>query len=107
MFGLPGENLETMRATFEFATSHLFEYVNFYEAKPYPGSQWYKDIDASKNWDDYNQYGKQPLKFRDMAFQYYFTYVKYIKMIQRKFGNQAVEQIGEMLKSGRPTTNSV
>jgi anaerobic magnesium-protoporphyrin IX monomethyl ester cyclase len=104
MFGLPGDTEDTMRDTFDFATNHLFEWVNFYTAKPYPGSKWYEDSVRNQNWKDYDQYGDKREKFRDFAFQYYFTYLKYIKMINNKFGGQAVNMIGEMLHD-KPRTN--
>jgi anaerobic magnesium-protoporphyrin IX monomethyl ester cyclase len=107
MFGLPGDTQESMRETLGFAIDHTFEYVNFYEAKPYPGSQWYKDINPSKDWKDYDQYGTNILPFRDMAFKFYFTQLKYIKSIHNKFGEQGVNQIREMLDSGRPTTERI
>jgi radical SAM superfamily enzyme YgiQ (UPF0313 family) len=103
MFGLPGDTRETMMATYDFATSHLFEFVNFYEAKPYPGSKWYEDTKPTMTESEFDQYGEKRLLFRDMAFNLYFTQLKYLKMIERKFGKQAVEMIGSMLHE-RPRT---
>lgn len=95
MFGLPGTTVEDDIASVEFAKKHLFEFVNFYDAKPYPGSQWYRDIQASQNWQDYNQYGKVS-DFRKKALIEYFSNPAYLKKIQDKWGNQAVETVKGM-----------
>jgi anaerobic magnesium-protoporphyrin IX monomethyl ester cyclase len=97
MFGLPGEPPETMQQSLDFAKKHLFEYVNFYVARPYPGSQWYKDTKPNMNWEEYDQYGKNRTSFRDYAFMEYFSNPAYLDMIRHKFGNQATLQIGDML----------
>ncbi len=36
------------------------------------------------------------LKFRDEAFQVYFSNARYLEMIERKFGTDTVEHIKEM-----------
>ena len=95
MFGLPGTDDD--RYGLEFAMKHLFEYVNFYDAKPYPGSQWYEDTKPTLSWEDYTQYGHGS-KFRNEAFREYFTNPDYLSMIKKKFGSQAEIQIKEMLK---------
>jgi anaerobic magnesium-protoporphyrin IX monomethyl ester cyclase len=87
--------------TLEWAKRHLFEFVNFYVAKPYPGSQWYEDTKPIREWGSYDQYSKKGedavRDFRDKAFTEYFTNPLYLEMITKKFGNQAVTQIQEML----------
>lgn len=89
MFGL-GTDQENL----DFAKKHLFEYVNFYVAKPYPGSQWYED---GFRCDDYDQYGRDRMPFRDWAFNDYFTNPAYLEMISKKFGTQAVGLTNNML----------
>ena len=40
----------------------------------------------------------QVLAFRDRAFVEYFSRSDYLEMVRDKFGDRAVEHIGEMLK---------
>lgn len=116
MFGLPDDNLETMHQTLEMAKELIFEYVNFYVTMAYPGSQLYEDalrqgIQLPQNWLGYAQFGEETLplptkylpgadvlRFRDRAFEEYFSNPKYIEMIAEKFGRETVEHIKEMLK---------
>ncbi len=96
MFGLPGDNLDSR--TLELAQEINCEYVNFYCAMPYPGSELYTG--QNNNWDSYNQYGgvaSKAREFRDKAFIQYFSNPKYLKMIRGKFGEQAVTHIESML----------
>ena len=97
MFGLPGTTPDDDKRSLEFALKHLFEYVNFYDAKPYPGSKWYDDIKSEIDWKDYNQYFRIS-PFRQKAFEAYFTNPSYLSMIEKKWGKQAVEQIGSMVQ---------
>lgn len=106
MFGLPGDTKKTMQETLDFAKSLEIEYANFYTAMPYPGSKPYKD---SKDWANYSQWRKsysKADKFRDKAFIGYFTDPSYQARIKDKFGTQAIEHIGKMLKFGKPVTRS-
>ncbi len=112
LFGLPDDDLNTMRETLDFAEKLNCEWVNFYCAMAYPGSQLYEETpkgDLPDKWEDYDQYSstckplptkyltsQQVLEFRDMAFQEYFRKEDYLKMIWQKFGGQAVEQIRSM-----------
>ena len=114
IFGLPEDSEETMQETLDWAKAMNFEFVNFYCAMPYPGSQLYKDTHPAllpDKWEDFDQYspnfkamptkyidGETVLKFRDKAFLEYFDRPEYYTMLQRKFGNVAVGQIKEMLK---------
>ncbi len=65
MFGLPGENEDTI---LRFAESLPLDWANFYEAKPYPGSQWYKDL---TDWDWFNQYKGETFKRKDRLFSHW------------------------------------
>ena len=116
IFGLPDDDLETMRETLEMAKEFNFEYVNFYTAMAYPGSQLYEDairqrVALPKEWYGYGQYAAETLplptkylsaaevlRFRDKAFKEYFNNPKYLAMIKDKFGEKVVEHIKEMLK---------
>lgn len=116
MFGLPDDSFETMRETLNMAKEFNLEYVNFYTAMAYPGSQLYNDairnkIKLPEKWHEYSQYGpnilpmstkylsgKDILNFRDNAFKEYFSNPKYLEMIKEKFGKDAVQHIEDMLK---------
>lgn len=116
IFGLPDDDLETMRETLDMAKEFNFEYVNFYTAMAYPGSQLYLDalrdgIKLPDEWHGYGQYSEETLplptkylsaadvlRFRDNAFKEYYKNPKYIEMIREKFGHKVVEHIEEMLK---------
>jgi len=84
--------------TLDFAKSLELEYVNFYDVKPYPGSDIYN---GNTDWKFYSQYSNSH-SFRDEAFVSFFTDERYLRRIERRFGAQAVEQIEAMLKAGRP-----
>ncbi|MFC1917798.1 B12-binding domain-containing radical SAM protein [Chloroflexota bacterium] len=116
IFGLPGDNLETMKETLDLAKALRCEYVNFYTAMAYPGSQLYDDairqgIRLPDTWNGYGQYGEdtlplptkhvtatEVLRFRDYAFNDYFSDPTYLALIQEKFGQKAVNHIETMLQ---------
>jgi radical SAM superfamily enzyme YgiQ (UPF0313 family) len=116
IFGLTEDNLETMRETLNMAKDFNFEYVNFYTAMAYPGSALYeesidKGVTLPETWQGYATYAEetlplptnhltpqQVLRFRDNAFQEYFSNPKYLAMIENKFGTQVVTHIKEMLQ---------
>lgn len=100
MFGLPDDTLETMNDTLRLAQELNCEYVNFYCAMAYPGSDIYKG--DNKDWDTYNQYGNTAVpswvkSFRDDAFNQYFSNPIYLSMVKERFGNRAVAHIKEMV----------
>ena len=115
IFGLPDDDLETMQATLDMAKSYNFEYVNFYMAMAYPGSQLYRDavkngVELPKSWHGYGQFSYEALplptkylspaevmRFRDNAFRNYFSDTGYLAMIEQKFGHEVVEHIGDIL----------
>ncbi|MFC1921383.1 B12-binding domain-containing radical SAM protein [Chloroflexota bacterium] len=116
IFGLPDDNLETMRETLNMAEEYNFEYVNLYMAMAYPGSQLYRDAIAKEmklpdTWHGYSQFSEEAIplptiylsaaeviRFRDSAFKEYFTNPRYLEMIKQKFGQEVVEHISDMLK---------
>jgi len=115
IFGLPEDSLETMQQTLHMAKEYNFEYVNFYTAMAYPGSQLYEDaikqgIKLPEKWHGYGQYSEETLPlstrylsanevlcFRDYAFHGYFGDPEYLAMIREKFGPTTVEHIQGML----------
>ena len=116
IFGLPDDDMETMQETLAMAKEFNFEYVNFYTAMAYPGSQLYEDaikrgIELPQEWHGYGQYAAETLplptkylsaaevlRFRDRAFEEYFSSPAYLKMIEEKFGSAVVAHIKDMLK---------
>lgn len=116
IFGLPDDDFETMQETLDMAKELNCEYINFYTTMAYPGSQLYDDairqgIELPDTWLGYTQLneetlplptkhlsGRDVLRFRDKAFREYYTNPKYLKMIEEKFGVEAISNIKEMLK---------
>jgi len=105
MFGLPGETDGSMRKSLEYAIKQNFEYVNFYVALPYPGSQWYAELENKpQDWANFNQYGHslnaepEVVQFRDYAFMEYFNRREYLDMIKARFDIKAYNHIKAMLK---------
>lgn len=116
IFGLPEDNLETMQATLDMAKEYNFEYVNFYVAMAYPGSQLYKDaikrgMKLPQQWYEYGQYSEgtlplptkylspaEVLRFRDNAFREYISRPEYLAMIEGKFGKEVVVHLKDMVK---------
>jgi radical SAM superfamily enzyme YgiQ (UPF0313 family) len=116
IFGLPDDNMETMRETLDMTKNFKLEYVNFYAAMAYPGSELYhealeKGIRLPEVWHGYGQFSEealpmptkyltaeQVLRFRDEAFKEYFSNPAYLEMIERKFGHEIVVHIHDMLR---------
>lgn len=114
IFGLPEDDLETMQETLDLAVDLNCEFANFYTAMAYPGSDLYTQAiqegwDLPDHWGGYSQHavetrclptkyicGAEVLRFRDEAFQAYFTNPRYLDMINEKFGPETVEHICEM-----------
>ena len=120
IFGLPTDTHETMQETYELSRELDTEYVNYYCAMAYPGSQLHRDAVANNpkllpenngvGWIGYSQHSYECfplatdklanweiLKFRDQAFLNYFNDQNYIKKTTDKFGPKFKEQINNML----------
>jgi hypothetical protein len=103
-----------MQATLDLAVELNCEFANFYSTMAYPGSPLY---DAALNqgwklpetWSGYSQHAvdtlplptkhlpaSEVLRFRDQAFQTYFTGTRYLDMVTRKFGSETARHIQEM-----------
>jgi anaerobic magnesium-protoporphyrin IX monomethyl ester cyclase len=114
IFGLPDDDLTTMRETLDLAKDLNCEYVNFYCAMAYPGSRLYK-IALEQNWSlpdtwaGYSQHSyeckplptrrisaAEVLKFRDDAFIEYFTNLRYLNSVTHKFGIETRDHIERM-----------
>ena len=121
IFGLPDDTLETMNDTLNLAIKANCEWANFYSAMAYPGSELYAmakqkglplpDDAGGPGWIGYSQHAyetlplptgalsaAQVLKFRDYAYNAYFTNPQYADMLLRKFGDKAIQHIDEMNK---------
>jgi len=115
IFGLPEDDTESMQKTLDLAIELNADYANFYCAMAYPGSALYtlalkEGWPLPEKWSGYSQhsvdtlplptkYGtaSQVLRFRDQAFQTYFTNPVYLGMIRRCFGVKTAEHIREMV----------
>lgn len=119
IFGLPDDDLGSMRATLDLALELNTEWANFYCAMAYPGSSLY-DLAKRKRWplpDDpggpgwigYSQHAYDclplptetlqstaVLDFRDQAFQEYFTHGSYLSMMQQTYGPAVVQHVRDM-----------
>ena len=114
IFGLPEDDLDTMRATLDTALELNCEFANFYSAMAYPGSPLYTlavrhNLPLPRRWTGYSQHSRdclplptryvparEVLRFRDEAFQTYYTHPRYLEMVGRRFGPETVEQIRRM-----------
>lgn len=114
IFGLPEDDLESMRATLDLALDLNCEFANFYAAMAYPGSQLYvrafrEGWPLPESWSGYSQHsedtlplptkylsGAEVLRFRDHAFQVYFTSPSYLEMVRQKFGEATAEHVRQM-----------
>lgn len=114
IFGLPDDDLSTMRQTLDLALELNCEMANFYSAMAYPGSPLYsmalqEGWELPATWQGYSQHSvdtlplptrtvgaREVLRFRDDAFHTYFSSPAYLEMIRSKFGPETVLHIQEM-----------
>lgn len=118
IFGLPDDTLDSMQETLDLALEINAEWANFYCAMAYPGSALYRaakgklplpDDEGGPGWSGYSQHAyeclplptdklsaAEVLRFRDKAFQKYFSSASYLSMIRAKFGETTVKHIEEM-----------
>ena len=120
IFGLPDDDMETMQQTLKLATELNCEFANFYSAMAYPGSPLY--VMAVENgwalpetWSGFSQHSydclplpteklsaPQVLKFRDDAFDRYFTEKRYLDMVTQRFGWDTRAHIEQMTRHKLP-----
>ncbi len=116
LFGLPGDNYETMQNTFNLSLELCTMAWNAYAAMALPGSQLYKEAiekgqDVPKDYTEFSfhSYNTKPLateyllpaeilKFRDEAWTKYHTYPPFLQKVERRYGSQARENIENMSK---------
>ncbi len=117
IFGLPDDDDQSMRDTFNLAKELNCEYANFYVAMAYPGSMLYQEAISKgwklpENWLGYSQYSPetmplptnhlsaaQVLQFRDWAFEAYHGGPEYLAMIGKKFGPATLSHIRQILQN--------
>ena len=114
IFGLPDDDLDTMKQTLDLARELNCEFVNLYSAMAYPGSPLYlqavaEDLPLPEHWSGFSQhsYDCQPLPtkhldaaevlaFRDDAFHDYFSSTRYLDMVTQLFGWDTRRHIEDM-----------
>jgi len=115
MFGLPEDTFETMQETLSMAIDLNCEFSNFYCNMAYPGSALY-EVAVKEGWplpSDWGAYSQHSvdttplptrylsaadvLRFRDQAFERYFSNERYLSMIGKRFGVQTLNHIHDML----------
>ena len=72
MFGLPGENIHTMKKTVKFARSLLLDYAYFFIATPFPGTKLYDMAVENKwlitnNWDHFSHGRNCLIQYDDLS----------------------------------------
>ena len=116
IFGFPEDTLETMQETLDLALELNTEMANMYPCQALPGSPMYYRAQR-EGWalpDSYEgfaflSYESQPLptkhlssaevlKFRDEAWQTYFTNPAYLSLVEKKFGAIERHNVEEMAK---------
>lgn len=114
IFGLPGDDYNSMQENFSFAMELNPVFPSFFAAMAVPGSKLYDDslkagVDLPETWLGYAQQGydflplptehltaAQVLEFRDYAFTAYFDNPRFLNMIETKFNKTAREHIESM-----------
>lgn len=104
IFGFPDDTLETMKETLDLAMELNTEMANMYPCQALPGSPLYYLAQRNgwklpKTYTGYGflSYDSEPLptkyatasdvlKFRDAAWQKYFTNSAYLELVETKFG---------------------
>jgi len=116
IFGFPEDTMETMQQTLDLALELNTEMANMYPCQALPGSPMYH-IAKKSGWalpDTFEGYAflsyeSQPLptkyvgsaevlKFRDEAWQKYFTNSAYLNIVESRFGQQQRSNVEDMSK---------
>ncbi len=115
IFGLPEDDLATMKETLDLALELRCDFANFYCNMAYPGSDLYAQAltegwPLPEDWYAYSQHSYEThplptrhlsavevLRFRDNAFQQYYTNEGYLSMIEGKFGAATRIHIEDMV----------
>ena len=114
IFGFPEDTIETMQQTLDLALELNTEMANMYPCQALPGSPMYH-IALRNGWElpdsfegyAFLSYESQPLptktlssaqvlKFRDEAWQKYFTNPAYLNLVENRFGHQQRKNVEDM-----------
>jgi len=114
IFGFPDDTTETMRQTLDLALELNTEMANMYPCQALPGSSLYY-LARTNGWPlpdspagyGFLSYESQPmptkhcsaaevLRFRDDAWQKYFTSPDYLNLVERKFGPEQRRNVQAM-----------
>lgn len=116
IFGLPGDDLNTIKKTYELSEELCTSGWNTYAAMALPGSLLYKQavekgVELPKSYSGYSFHAYDTvclptdklkaweiLKLRDEAFVNYHSNKNFLKRIRTKFGETAIKNINDMLK---------
>lgn len=117
IFGLPEDDLESMRETLSLAQDLDCAFSNFNVAMAYPGSPLFhtakrQNLALPKRWSGYSQHSsdclplstkylssEEVLQFRDAAFTTYFSHPRYQTSIRKHFGEKGIAVIEGMLRT--------
>src|SRR3989338_9332343 len=71
-FGLPGETMDSIRKTIEFAIEQDPDSLQFSIITPFPGSKYYNDLEQkgfllSKNWEEYDGYNRAVIRTENLT----------------------------------------
>ena len=116
IFGFPEDNFQTMEETLNLALELNTEMANMYPCQALPGSPMYR-MAKRKGWKLPSSYGgyaflsydseplptnhltaAEVLKFRDEAWQKYFTDPSYLNLVGTRFGEKERENVEDMAK---------
>jgi radical SAM superfamily enzyme YgiQ (UPF0313 family) len=116
IFGFPDDDLKTMGETLDLALELNTEMVNMYPNQALPGSPMYH-MAKRNGWklpDSYSgyaflSYDSEPLptkyvtaaevlKFRDDAWQKYFSNPDYLSLVEKRFGERQRKNVEDMAK---------
>jgi radical SAM superfamily enzyme YgiQ (UPF0313 family) len=114
IFGFPDDTVATMQQTLDLAIELNTEMANMYPCQALPGSNLYY-LARTNGWHlpdspggyGFLSYDSQPmptkhcsaaevLRFRDSAWQQYFTNPDYLNLIERKFGSEQRRNVQSM-----------
>ena len=116
IFGLPGDNHQTMQETLDLSKDLCTVAWNAYPTMALPGSALYKEavdkgykLPSDYTGYSFHSYDAQPiptaylkpseiLRFRDEAFNEYHAYPPFLDKVREKYGDTAVNNILEMTK---------
>ena len=114
IFGFPDDTLETMQETLDLALELNTEMANMYPCQALPGSPIYH-MALRNNWKLPNNFegfaflsyeceplrtkqltAAEVLRFRDQAWQHYFTNPNYLALVERRFGATERKNVEDM-----------